>query len=202
MSPATDSLLRMSAWFKSDEQFHHLYPLAMQQLAKRHWTSLTVAEMVVEFLTPSKGSRVLDIGSGVGKFCLTGAYHKPSSHFYGIEQRKDLVGHADTARQILGLRNAHFLHGNFTQLDFSQYDHFYFYNSFYEHLVDTDKIDESITFSESLYNYYTRSLYKKLEQLPAGTRLATFHTLEDRVPPGYYLVGSHIGTLLKFWIKT
>lgn len=202
MSPVVDLSPRLAKWFSSDAQFHHLYPLAMQRLANRHWTSLTIAQTVVQFLTPSRGSRILDIGSGVGKFCLTGAYQKPSSHFFGIEQRKDLVGHAETARDILGLDNAHFIHGNFTQVDFREYDHFYFYNSFYEHLVDTDKIDENITYSESMYNYYTRTLYKKLEQMPAGTRLATFHTLEDRIPRGYCLADAQIGTLLKFWIKT
>lgn len=201
MSPVNDSTLHTASWFKSDAQFHHLYPLAMQRLAIKHWTSLAIAQAVVQFLTPSRGARILDIGSGVGKFCLTGAYQKPSSHFFGVEQRKDLVTHAETARDILGLENAHFIHGNFTQIDFREYDHFYFYNSFYEHLVDTDKIDENIFYSESIYNYYTRTLYKKLEQMPAGTRLATFHTLEDRIPRGYYLAESQIGSLLKFWIK-
>lgn len=197
----TDPLHRRATWFSSDEQFHHLYPLTIRQLAHRHWTSLAVAELVAKFLSPSPAAKVLDIGSGVGKFCLTGAYYNGSAQFYGIEQRKDLVGHANTAKKILGLANVHFMHGNFTQLDFSQYDHFYFYNAFYEHLTDTDKIDEHITFSTSLYNYYNRYLYKKLDAMPAGTRLATFHTLEDRVPPGYCLAESHIGTLLKFWIK-
>lgn len=195
------TLLPAATWFNSDEQFHHLYPLAMQQLARRHWTSLSVAKNVVQFLTPTPGSRVLDIGSGVGKFCLTGAYHKPLDHFFGIEQRKELVEYSETAKNILRLKNAHFIHGNFTQLDFSQYDHFYFYNSFYEHLVNTDKIDENITYSESFYTYYSRQLYKKLEQMPAGTRLATFHTLEDKVPPGYYMAEAQLNNLLKFWIK-
>ncbi|MBO9563972.1 MAG: methyltransferase domain-containing protein [Niastella sp.] len=201
-TPVTDLQVRRAVWFSSDEQLHHLYPLAMQQLARRHWTSLVIAEMVANFLSPSPGAKVLDIGSGVGKFCLAGGYHSPAAHFYGIEQRKDLVDHANTAKSILGLTNVHFMHGNFTQLDFAQYDHFYFYNSFYEHLTDMDKIDENITFSTALYNYYNRYLYKKLDAMPAGTRLATFHTLEDRVPPGYCLAESHVGTLLKFWIKT
>jgi hypothetical protein len=203
MTSATDifSFSPKINWFNSDEQFHHLYPLAIQRLARRHWTSLDIAQRVVSFLTPSPGVNILDIGSGVGKFCLTGAHHQPTARFFGIEQRKDLVAHANTAKSILGLPNAHFIHGNFTELDFSQYNHFYFYNSFYEHLVDTDKIDEHIIFSESLYNYYYRRLYKKLEQMPAGTRLATFHTLEDRVPSGYYLADAQMGTLLKFWVR-
>lgn len=203
MTSATDvfSFSPKINWFDSDNQFHHLYPLAMQQLARRHWTSLAITQKVVQFLTPSPGDKVLDIGSGVGKFCLTGAYYQPSAQFFGIEQRSDLVAHAETAKSILGLSNVHFIHGNFTQLDFSQYNHFYFYNSFYEHLVDTDKIDEHITFSESLYNYYNRCLYKKLDQMPAGTRLVTFHTLDDKVPPGYYLADALEGNLLRLWLK-
>ncbi|MDF2188870.1 class I SAM-dependent methyltransferase [Paraflavitalea sp. CAU 1676] len=188
-------------WHQSDEQFHHLYPLSIRQLASRHWTPLEIAQKVAQFLSPAAGSRVLDIGSGVGKFCLTGAFHHPGSRFYGIEQRADLVSHAKSAKEILRLQNVEFSCGNFTHLDFNRYDHFYFYNSFYEHLTETDKIDHSITFSTALYNYYNRNLYKKLEAMPAGTRLATFHTIEDRVPPGYCLAESHVGTLLKFWIK-
>ena len=38
-------------------------------------------------------------------------------------------------------------HGNFTQLDFKNFDHFYFYNAFYENLAGTDKIDDSIDYS-------------------------------------------------------
>ena len=201
MSPTLESSPYTASWFSSDEQFHYLYPLAIRKLARRHWTSLTIARQVVQFLTPSRGSKVLDIGSGVGKFCLTGAYQKPSSHFFGIEQRGDLITHAETAGKILRLKNAHFMHGNFTQLDFRQYDHFYLYNSFYEHMVDTDKIDDNITYSESLYNYYNRCLYKKLDQMPAGTRLATFHVFDDRLPPDYHLAEARDGCLLKCWIK-
>lgn len=67
--------------------------------------------------------------------------------------------------------------------------------------MGTDKIDDSETYSAHLYNYYHRQLYKKLEEMPAGTRVATFHCLEDKIPPGYHMVDSMVGTLLKFWMK-
>ena len=86
-------------------------------------------------------------------------------------------------------------------LDLRNYDHFYFYNSFYENLVGTDKIDDSIDYTSGLYNYYNRYLYKQLEQKPTGTRLATYHSLEDEIPPSYLVVGSEFDNLLKFWIK-
>jgi len=187
--------------FSSDNQFHRVYPIPTQMLAARHWTPLHIARMAAQFLASQTGARVLDIGSGAGKFCLAGAYYKPDAVFYGVEQRKQLIDHARAARDILGLQNAHFLYQNLTQLDFKQYDHFYFYNSFYENLADTEKIDDNIICAPHLYDYYNRCLYKKLDEMPAGTKLATFHTIEDKIPSGYHMIEEHFGTLLKFWMK-
>jgi SAM-dependent methyltransferase len=198
---ATASSCTLENWFTNDVQMLGLYPESIQALARRHWTPLGITRMVVQFLTPWPDVSVLDIGSGVGKFCLAGAYYRPEASFTGIEQRKDLVIHAETARDKLGLTNAYFIHGNFTQLDFNQYDHFYFYNSFYENLSDTDKIDDNIACSRELYNYYNRCLFKKLDNARPGTRLVTFHSLEDIMPSSYHLVEEQLGKLLKFWIK-
>lgn len=188
-------------WFNSDVQFNQIYPQFIQNLAARHWTPLVVARKAANFLAAEKNVRVLDIGCGVGKFCLSAAHYKPTACYYGIEQRANLVSYAENARERLGIENVTFLHGNFTQLDFRHYDHFYFYNSFYENLPSTYKIDESIEYSGELYHYYNRYLYKQLEKMSPGTRLATFHSLEDEIPPCYHLVGDEIDHLLKFWIK-
>ena len=63
------------------------------------------------------------------------------------------------------------------------------------------KIDDSIDYSGELFNYYNRYLFKQLEKKPAGTRLATFHSMEEEIPQGYHVVGSEMDNLLKFWIK-
>jgi SAM-dependent methyltransferase len=188
-------------WFRSDDHLHYLYPKQIRALAEKHWTPLVITKMVLEFLVPYPGIRVLDIGSGVGKFVIAGAYYKPDAAFFGVEQRKHLVLHAEAARNILELKNAHFFHRNFTGLHFKAFDHFYFFNSFYENLLDTDRIDDSIEGSPYLYNYYNRTLFKKLEEMPIGTRVATFHCLEGKIPPGYQLIEQHVGALLKFWMK-
>lgn len=199
--PLLEKRLNSEKWFSSDEQFNQLYPLSLQVMAPRHWTPLSVVRKSANFLAAENAVRILDIGSGVGKFCLGAAYYKPKAFYYGVEQRKSLIGHAEWAKEILPLENVFFIHGNFTQLDFKNYDHFYFYNAFYENLSGTDRIDESIDYSGELYNYYNRYLYKQLELKPAGTRLATFHSLEDEVPQSYHVVGSEFDNLLKFWIK-
>ncbi|HQV60440.1 MAG: methyltransferase domain-containing protein [Chitinophagaceae bacterium] len=199
--PLTGVRIFAEKWFASDEQFNQLYPLSIQALARRHWTPLSVARKAAGFLAAENNVRILDIGSGVGKFCLAAAYYKPNAFYYGIEQRKSLVSHAEKAREILHLQNVSFVNGNFTQLDFRKYDHFYFYNAFYENLAGTDKIDDSIDYSGELFNYYNRYLFKQLEKKPAGTRLATFHSMEEEIPQGYHVVGSEMDNLLKFWIK-
>ncbi len=187
--------------FNADEQFNELYPSSIQMLAQRHFTPLAIAKKAAGFLAAENNVRILDIGSGVGKFCLAAAHYKPKAFFYGIEQRKRLVTHAEAAREKLRLINVSFINGNFTQIDFRNYNHFYFYNAFYENITGTDKIDNSIDYSLELYNYYNHYLYHQLEQKPVGTRLATFHSLEDEIPKKYIVVGTEMNDLLKFWIK-
>lgn len=187
--------------FSSDREFNQLYPQTIQLLAQNHWTPLLVAKKAAEFLATNKGSRVLDIGSGVGKFCLAAAHYKPHSFFYGVEQRETLIAHAETVKQQLAYANANFIHGNFTKIDFKQYDHFYFYNSFYENVYGTQKIDSSLEYNGELYEYYTHHLHRQLSKMPEGTKMATYHVLEDEMFAGFHIVGTDSDNLLKFWEK-
>jgi hypothetical protein len=191
----------ISQCFASDEDFNQLYPADLQYLANRHWTPLHVAEQASKFLAAEPNNKILDIGSGIGKFCLSGAYYQPTAFFYGIEQRKKLVESADSVKSLLKLNNSTFIHGNFTKLSLDKFDHFYFYNSFYENLAETSKIDDSIAYSGELYNYYNAYLYKQLELVRPGTRLATYHAIGIEVPACFHVVGSEQDNLLQFWIK-
>jgi SAM-dependent methyltransferase len=188
-------------WFYSDTEFNTLYPLSIQALARYHWTPLSIAQKAATFLAGEGNVSILDIGSGVGKFCLAAAFQTPNALYYGVEQRKSLIDIAEGARKSLQLENVIFMHGNFTQLDFRKYDHFYFYNAFYENLDGTDKIDDSIDYSGELYNYYNRYLFKVLQKKPEGTRICTLCSLENEIPPDYQVVKSEMNGLLKFWIK-
>src|SRR5690348_5404434 len=100
--------LRPEKWFSSDEQFNLIYPLSIRNLAIRHWTPLEVAQKAADFLAAEAGVRILDIGSGVGKFSLAAAYFRPHALYYGIEQRKSLINHAETATEILRFQNVFF----------------------------------------------------------------------------------------------
>lgn len=199
--PLLERRINTENWFSSDVEFNKIYPSNIQALARRHWTPLDIARKAANFLASKNNVRILDIGSGVGKFCLSAAFYEPKAFFYGVEQRRNLVSYAERAKEILTLKNVSFINGNFTQLDFTNYDNFYFYNSFYENLAYTDKIDDSIDYSGELFNYYNRYLFKQLEQKPTGTKLVTFHSLNDEVPPSYHVIDLEMDSLLKFWIK-
>jgi len=196
-----NSTLLRPACYRNDAAFDWLYPERIQQLSKRHWTPMGVARKSAHFLANGPGKKVLDIGSGVGKFCLIGAHYYPEVTFYGVEQRKELYNHALAAKEAAKVTNVDFIHGNFTQIDLDEYDNFYFYNSFFENLDDNDRIDHQIEYSASLYVYYSRFLFKALDNKPSGTRLVTFHSLENEVPPSYQVVDASIDLLLKMWIK-
>ena len=188
-------------YLSSDTGFNKLFPLHIQALAKSHWTQLDVVKKAAEFLAAEDGVKVLDIGSGVGKFCLGAAFQTPHVHYFGVEQRRSLYEYSVTAQNALNISNVSFIHGNFTQLDLKEFNHFYFYNSFYENIMDTDKIDESIECSVELFEYYHRYLYKQLEQMESGTRICTLCSFENEIPKDYHEVGSDMNELLKFWIK-
>ncbi|HRE50248.1 MAG TPA: class I SAM-dependent methyltransferase [Flavitalea sp.] len=194
-SSATDK------WFISDAQFNSLYPEPIQALSKTHWTPLNAAKEAARFLAAEKSARILDIGSGVGKFCLAAAHYQPDAFYYGVEQRKYLVDHAEAARLTLGYENVSFIHANFTALDLKAYHHFYFYNSFYENLAPINRIDETVEYSNELYHRYTRRLLLQLEAMPGGTRLATLCCSEEDMPADFHVVGSSLDDYLKFSIK-
>jgi SAM-dependent methyltransferase len=189
-------------WFRSDDSINNLYPSSINVHAKRHWTPLKMAKRAAAFLADgSSAARILDIGSGAGKFCLVASYYFPKAYWYGVEQRRQLIGHAEAAKNKAQLKNTFFIEANFTQLDFKEFDHFYFFNSFYENIDDSDRIDSTIDYSNELYHYYNRYLCRQLDMKPAGTRLAALHSMSEETPLSYRLAGTEFDGQLKLWIK-
>lgn len=187
--------------FEDDQTFDWLFPEHFQLISKKQWTPISIAQQSAGFLA-LPGSKVLDIGSGIGKFCLIAARQHPATMFFGVEQRPELVHHANVAMEFLRLDNLEFIHANMTQINFKAFDHFYFYNSFFENVDFIGRIDDSVETSLALYKYYTQYLSANLDRMPQGTRLVSFQGSGKEVPENFTLVKSTFNGLLNMYVKS
>lgn len=186
--------------FASDEAFDAQYAIHISALSAIHWTPLDVANVAASFLAPNAAARVLDIGSGVGKFCIAGAHYAPG-HFTGIEQRGNFVKAGTKVVQQLSMDRVTLKHGNFMELDLREFSGIYFFNSFHENIVQDDALDQKVILSSELYEQYTGHLLRQLAGMPVGTRLATYWLSVTEIPACYREHGSYFSDLLKLWIK-
>ena len=188
-----------------DDAFDHRLPRPLQLKSSIHFTPVAVARLAARLLAPDPGMRVLDVGAGPGKFCVIAAREVPTCSFVGVELRPHLVQLARELTARLSVANASFVDGDAFELDWSEYDAFYFYNPFAEQLHDLDfALDRSLTLDSSRYFDYVGRAGARLANARIGTRVVTYHSFGAPPPPGYDLRERHrIGTdCLELWIKT
>ena len=150
-----------------------------------HWTPVHVARRAAEFLVTGPETRVLDVGSGPGKFCFIGALATPGSFYRcGAKTASWWTLSKNFARKYTFPR-VHFLRANAMNLDWRFYSAFYFYNPFYENLDPDKKIDQRVELSPSLFDQYITMAQERLAEAPSGTRVVTFHGMGGDMPDGY-----------------
>ncbi len=184
----------------TDEEFNAIYPRHIRKLAKKHWTPVAVAKTAALFLAKKRKTKILDIGSGVGKFCMVGAA-LTHAQFTGVEQRTELFEIAQQLSAAYGLNNITYINENIITLNFHEFQGFYLFNSFYENLDQRNGIDKKIALNAKLYETYGIHVSGKLKSLPPGVRLATYHTDEWIVPKEFELVYNLFDGNLKLWEK-
>ena len=184
----------------SDDDFNSIYPEKIKVLASKNWTPISVAKSASEFLAEKPGTKVLDIGSGAGKFCLIGAACT-KGHFTGIEQRFHLVQLSNALSSSYNIQNINFKHANVVSLKFTDYQSFYFYNSFFENIDKVNRIDDTVTLDLDLYHLYSIHVFEQFSFLPLGARVVTYCSPLNMMPPTFKLQDSSHDGLLKFWEK-
>jgi SAM-dependent methyltransferase len=183
-----------------DEKFDLIYSPRLRELSSVFWTPVAVAAEAAKMLVTAPGLRVLDIGCGPGKFCLVGA-SVTDGRFTGVEQRSDLVAAARQAAIDLHISDVEFFHGNVIDVRFADYDAFYLFNPFEEHLFNGRKIDNAVVRSPELFKRYTKHVAAQLGTCPLGTRVATYMGYADDIPACYDCESTLFEDDLKLWIK-
>ena len=183
-----------------DITFNELYPNKIKKLSDRHWTPVAVAKFAAEYLADKPYKKVLDIGSGAGKFCLVGAA-STKGIFYGVEQRASLIKLSKKIAEKYDVTNVEFIHSNINKISFSDYEAFYFYNSFYENIDSSCSIDKTIVPEKELFYAYSKYVKEQLEQTPIGTRLVTYWSNWKEIPDSFELKYAACGGVLVFWQK-
>lgn len=188
----------------SDLEFDRIFPAWARRLSERHWTPVDVARRAAYLLCPDRNARILDVGAGVGKFCILGSLVTRAT-FLGVEQRTTFVQTACEVANQVGATQAQFLHGNACDVDWRPFDGIYLFNPFYEHIStmagDLD-IDPILRSPDSFYGYIAMTL-DKLAETADGTRVALYHGFGGVLPDSFHLVHcERIGTSnLELYIK-
>lgn len=168
-----------------DARFELLYPQGIREVSEIHWTPIRVVRRVVQLLRLEPGMRVLDVGSGPGKFCIVGALLSQAS-FVGVEQRANLVELARATATVVDATGASFLHGDAFELDWREFRCLYLYNPYEEQLFEAARrVDEALDFTEQRYRDSVHRTLAKLRGMPVGTRVALYHGFGGLMPPGY-----------------
>ncbi|HNP18950.1 MAG TPA: methyltransferase domain-containing protein [Fulvivirga sp.] len=183
-----------------DDVFNSIYPKSIRQLSELHWTPVEVARLAAYYLSDNTKKKVLDIGSGAGKFCLIGAC-LTKGHFYGVEQRESLVKLSQKIAENHNIDRLEFIHANITEISFSDYEAFYFFNPFYENIERFSAIDDSVELTEKLYFSYSEYVRRQLSKTPIGTRLVTYCSNWTEIPEGFDIKLTANNGKLNFWEK-
>jgi hypothetical protein len=169
-----------------DAAFDRFLPPVLHRASGTFWTPLEVAARAARWFRELDVRSVVDVGSGVGKFCIAAALGSSCS-FTGIEQRPWLV---DTARHLTRLFNVEgrveFVTGSFGCVVTPPADCYYLFNPFGENLFDREEqLSEDADLSHARYLQDIAAVEALLDSVPIGTYVMTYNGYGGIIPDDY-----------------
>jgi predicted RNA methylase len=188
-----------------DGELDRYLPIFLRYVSPQYWTPIRVGMQVGQWFREAGVRRVLDVGSGVGKFCVVGALSTECS-FVGIEERENLVVAARELAHRFGVdQQVTFLWGVFGRMPLQPFDGYYFYNPFGENVFGpSDWLDENVEHSDERYVREISLTERFLESLPIGKYVVCYNGFGGRMPDGYKVVRSepNAPNSLRMWQRT
>jgi hypothetical protein len=187
-----------------DQEFDAIYPAPIRAVSNLYWTPVAVAREAALWLAQAGCERVLDVGAGVGKFCLVGAAVAPNTTFIGIEHRSHLVAVAQAAARHCGLRNLLMLQGEMSVAPWRDCNGFYFFNPFDENnFAEGAQLDDTVELTTKRYIRDVAFAERCLAAARPGTRVVTYHGFGGAMPVEYILEHEqpHGMDYLRYWVK-
>jgi SAM-dependent methyltransferase len=185
-----------------DRVFDKVFPPAARARSGLYWTPVEVAVRAANLLADRAGATILDIGSGVGKFCIV-AGAAVNANVHGIEHRPHLVEIARAAAAKVGVA-ATFDGGSIEQQDAAAIDAFYLYNPFAENLASTtDCLDATVELSAKRFDLDVSATEHLLSKARVGARVVTYCGFGGDMPEAFELImREHCGGgRLELWVK-
>jgi SAM-dependent methyltransferase len=184
----------------TDAELDARFPAAVRSVSRVFWTSVGIARRAADLLEHLGVRRMLDIGSGPGKFCVVAAARAPSIEFVGIEHRPQLVALAQSLAAEAGVANATFSVGDATRVPWTDFDALYVFNSFAENdFAADDQFDRTVELSRARHIAEVRRVARRLADAPVGTVLLTYHGLSGPIPSSYELL--HVEPAGSGWLR-
>ena len=188
----------------SDRAFDSRLPDDLRTRSRLHWTPLAVATLAAQWIDELGIRSVVDIGSGVGKFCVAAALSSQATYI-GLEQRARLVKVARALAHSFDLgERVRFVHGIFGSDEVPSAEAYYMYNPFGENLFGPEsQIDGDIEVSEDRYRGDIMVTEQLLADVPLGTFIITYNGFGGDIPPTFRQLRASQGlpNELEIWEK-
>jgi SAM-dependent methyltransferase len=184
-----------------DRVFDDVFPFEMRTASSVHWTPVEIAVRAARLLAPKPDETILDVGSGIGKFCIVAAATL-NARVRGVEHRAHFVEIARAAAAKLRVC-VEFVHGSLECEDARAVDGIYLFNPFAENVsAPEDHLDESVELSDERFARDVAIAERFLRDARSGTRVVTYCGFGGDMPDDFSLVlrESRAGRL-ELWVK-
>lgn len=173
----------------TDLLFDSELPSSLQKLSPYQWTPVSIVKRTWEFLKGEEVRSIMDLGSGLGKFCIVLSFLAEDQFpIYGCEDREELLQMATSLQMKWKRKSVCFQKTNFLTSFPYGHSHYYCFNPLYETMKGSHSIDDTKVKSAKLFLQNIQTLKNHLYLCPKGTKLITYHGFGGSVLPGYIVI--------------